>query len=75
MPRGTVCDPSVYLESIPRFTLPRRRRREDIEAQSPRCPLCNRIMTAYIGRRGPMFHCECVTRKPQSICSVDMPCS
>jgi hypothetical protein len=37
----------------------RRRRRPVIEGQSPRCPLCERVMVVRMERGGPRYRCGC----------------
>jgi len=63
----------------------RRRPRFGLEAQSGRCPLCNRTMSPYIGRDGPSYHCGCPApkparrqprtecREPQPVCDLPEP--
>jgi hypothetical protein len=42
----------------------RRRPRHGLEGQLPRCPICDKVMTPYIGRRGPTFLCGCPEHCP-----------
>jgi hypothetical protein len=42
---------------------PPRRRRPVVEDQSPRCPLCQRVLVLYVGRCGPRYHCDCDERR------------
>jgi hypothetical protein len=64
MSHGYATDTSSALESI-HHGLYRRRRRPFIEGQSPRCPLCNRLMVLLMLRRGPGFRCGCAVKSGQ----------
>lgn len=43
----------------PRSGMHRQRRHREIETQSGRCPLCNRVMSICIGAGGPAYLCGC----------------
>jgi hypothetical protein len=58
----TIVDERPYSQELLSHAL-RRRRRPILEAQSPRCPLCERIMVLCFGRRGPRFRCGCAEVK------------
>jgi hypothetical protein len=47
------------LHAITCDNLRRRRPRHSLDSQPGRCPLCNRVMSAYVGAQGPRYHCGC----------------
>jgi hypothetical protein len=57
-------DDSLLLESLTRDGITRRRPRFEVESQPARCPKCNRVMVAYVGRHGPTFLCGCKGHTP-----------
>jgi hypothetical protein len=52
-------DDRSSLEAITEQGLRRRRPRFALEGQSPRCPICDKVMVIYLAARGPKYLCGC----------------